>query len=188
MLGLVISDSFKTVINIYILIPFIIIPQLILSGVIVKFDKINPSISHPNRIPWYGEIITARWAYEALAIEQFSANEYESNFYLFDKIMSQADYKKNYWLPILKNKLHDCEKVLIKGQIDDKYKSNLKLIYNELKSNSLPLSFEKLDLLDRKPTNIVLLKELKIYLNDLNRHYIMLYNAANKKKDEELLA
>ncbi len=188
MLGLVISDSFKTVINIYILIPFILIPQLILSGVIVKFDKINPTISHPNRIPWYGEIITARWAYEALAVEQFTANEYESNFYLFEKIMSQADYKKNYWLPILKNKLHDCEKVLLKGQIDDRYKSNLRLIYNELKNNALPLNFEKLDLLDRKPTNIVLLKELKMYLNDLNRHYIMLYNAANKKKDEELLA
>ena len=38
-LGLVISDSFKTVITIYILIPFLIIPQLILSGIIVKFEK-----------------------------------------------------------------------------------------------------------------------------------------------------
>ena len=66
--------------------------------------------------------------------------------------------------------------------------SNLKLIYNELKSNSLPLNFGKLDLIDRNPTNIILIKELKMYLNDLNRHYIMLYNAANKKKDEELLA
>ena len=188
MLGLVISDSFKTVINIYILIPFILIPQLILSGVIVKFDKINPNISHPNRVPWYGEIITARWAYEALAVQQFTTNEYERNFYLYDKVMSQADYKKNYWLPILKNKLRDCEKTLSKGQVDDKYKLNLELIYNELKNNSLPLDFHKLDLLERNPTNLVLLKELKIYLNDLNRHYIMLYNGANRKKDEEILA
>ncbi len=188
MLGLVISDSFKTVINIYILIPFILIPQLILSGVIVKFDNLNPNISHPNRIPWYGEIITARWAYEALAVQQFTTNKYERNFYLYDKVMSQADYKKNYWLPILKNKLRDCKKNLSKGQTDDKYKLNLRLIYNELKNNTLPLDFEKLDLLERNPTNLVLLKELKIYLNDLNRHYIMLYNAASKKKDEELLA
>jgi ABC-type multidrug transport system ATPase subunit len=188
MLGLVISDSFKTVINIYILIPFILIPQLILSGVIVKFDQINPNISHPNRIPWYGEIITARWAYEALAVQQFTTNEYEKNFYLYDKVMSQADYKKNYWLPILKNKLRDCEKTLSKGQVDDKYKLNLELIYNELKNNTLPLNFQKLDLLERNPTNINLLNELETYLNDLNHHYVMLYNAANKKKDEELLA
>ncbi|MDE5421876.1 ATP-binding cassette domain-containing protein [Ancylomarina sp. DW003] len=188
MLGLVISDSFKTVINIYILIPFILIPQLILSGVIVKFDKINPNISHPNEIPWYGEIITARWAYEALAVQQFTTNEYASNFYLFNKVMSQADYKKNYWLPILKNKLSDCEKILRKEKPNERYNSNLKLIYNELKSNHLPIQFQKLNLLDRNPTNLVILKELKMYLNDLNRHYIMLYNAANKKKDEELLA
>lgn len=188
MLGLVISDSFKTVINIYILIPFILIPQLILSGVIVKFDKINPNISHPNRIPWYGEIITARWAYEALAVQQFTTNEYEKNFYLYDKVMSQADYKKNYWLPILKNKLRGCEKTLIKGEVNDKYKLNLELIHNELKNKSLPKEFEKLDLLLRNPTNLSLLKELKVYLNDLNHHYILLYNAANKKKDEELLA
>jgi len=188
MLGLVISDSFKTVINIYILIPFILIPQLILSGVIVKFDKINPNISHPNRIPWYGEIITARWAYEALAVQQFTTNEYESNFYLFDKIMSQADYKKNYWLPILKNKLSDCEKIIRKGDKNNKYNSNLQLIYNELKANTLPITFKKLDLLDRNPTDLVLLKELKMYLSGLNRHYVMLYNAANKKKDEKLLA
>ena len=75
-LGLVISDSFKTVITIYILIPFLVIPQLILSGIIVKFEKLNPNISNPRDIPFYGEIITARWAYEALAVYQYKENDY----------------------------------------------------------------------------------------------------------------
>ena len=35
MLGLVISDSFKAVVTIYILIPFLVIPQIILSGIMV---------------------------------------------------------------------------------------------------------------------------------------------------------
>jgi len=187
MLGLVISDSFKTVINIYILIPFILIPQFILSGVIVKFDNINPTISNPNSIPWYGEIITARWAYEALAVQQFTTNEYENNFYLYDKVMSQADYKKNYWLPILKNKLNDCEKSLRKKNDVEACASNLGLIYNELKANSLPIAFEKLESLKTDQINLVLLKELKLYLEELNQHYIKLYNAANKKKDEHLI-
>jgi ABC transport system ATP-binding/permease protein len=73
-LGLIISDSFKTVVTIYILIPFLVIPQLILSGIIVKFEELNPSLSSPSRIPFYGEIITARWAYEALAVYQFKNN------------------------------------------------------------------------------------------------------------------
>ncbi len=59
MLGLVISDSFKAVVTIYILIPFLVIPQIILSGVMVKFEKLNPNISSPVSIPIYGEFITA---------------------------------------------------------------------------------------------------------------------------------
>src|SRR5664280_978984 len=80
MLGLVISDSFKAVVTIYILIPFLVIPQIILSGVMVKFEKLNPNISSPVSIPIYGEFITARWGYEALAVEQFMNNSYEKPF------------------------------------------------------------------------------------------------------------
>ena len=60
LLGLNISDSFKKTVNIYIIIPFLVIPQLILSGVFVSFDKLNPNMSSPEKIPWYGEIIVAR--------------------------------------------------------------------------------------------------------------------------------
>ena len=81
MLGLVISDSFKAVVTIYILIPFLVIPQIILSGVMVKFEKLNPNISSPVSIPFYGEFITARWGYEALAVKQFIYNKYEKQFY-----------------------------------------------------------------------------------------------------------
>jgi len=71
MLGLVISDSFKAVVTIYILIPFLVIPQIILSGIMVKFENLNPDIplTSPVSIPFYGEVITARWGYEALAVK-----------------------------------------------------------------------------------------------------------------------
>ena len=49
-MGLIISDSFKAVVTIYILIPFLVIPQIILSGVMVKFDKLNPK--SPNLSPF----------------------------------------------------------------------------------------------------------------------------------------
>ena len=51
-MGLLISDSFKTVVTIYILIPFLVIPQIILSGVLVKFEHLNPTISSPKQIPF----------------------------------------------------------------------------------------------------------------------------------------
>ncbi|MFC2138598.1 ATP-binding cassette domain-containing protein [Bacteroidota bacterium] len=130
MLGLVISDSFKTVITIYILIPFLIIPQLILSGIIVKFEKLNPKISSPSEIPIYGEIITARWAYEALAVYQFMENDYEKQFYTFDKAMSESDYKKNYWIKKLNNKVDYIERHLSDSDNDDELLNNIELLKN----------------------------------------------------------
>ena len=105
MLGLVISDSFKAVVTIYILIPFLIIPQIILSGVLVKFEKLNPNISSPVTIPVYGELITARWGYEALAVKQFVDNKFTREFYEYDKSMSEARYVKDYWSSKIKGNL-----------------------------------------------------------------------------------
>jgi ABC-type multidrug transport system ATPase subunit len=189
MLGLIISDSFKTVITIYILIPFLLIPQLILSGIIVKFDKLNPTISTPNSIPWYGEIITARWAYEALAVKQFKDNKYTAHFYIFEKLMSKADYRKNYWLPILKNKLNTCERHLNSPNRKKELAENLQLIKNELSIEDLeniPIPFYELEQLNPENLNKQVIQSTQEYFNQLNRYYINLYNAANRKKDERL--
>ncbi|MPQ47775.1 ATP-binding cassette domain-containing protein [Marinifilum sp. N1E240] len=191
MLGLIISDSFKTVITIYILIPFILIPQLILSGIIVKFDKLNPNISTPNSIPWYGEIITARWAYEALAVKQFKDNDFTANFYVYEKLMSKADYRKNYWLPILKNKLNECERYLNNPDKLEKLESNLALLKNELTLedlNLLSFKFKGLDKLTPIDLNKSTIVQLRAYFDRINRYYINLYNVSNRKKDEHLMS
>ena len=44
LLGLNISSSFNSAVTIYILIPILIIPQILLSGIIVKFEKLNPTL------------------------------------------------------------------------------------------------------------------------------------------------
>ena len=133
MLGLVISDSFKAVVTIYILIPFLIIPQIILSGVLVKFEKLNPNISSPVTIPFYGEMVTARWGYEALAVKQFIDNKYERKFYAFDKSMSEARFKKDYWCSKLKGNLDKIMIDLKKGSRDDDFNEDLLLVSNEIK-------------------------------------------------------
>ena len=106
LMGLLISDAFKSVVTIYILIPFIVIPQMMLCGALLRFEKINPDISTPASVPCYGELITARWAFEALAVEQFMNNEYERIMYPYEKSMSIAEFQKNYWLVEMKNKLN----------------------------------------------------------------------------------
>jgi ABC-type multidrug transport system ATPase subunit len=189
LLGLNISDSFKTVITIYILVPFILIPQLILSGIIVKFDKLNPNISSPNSIPWYGEIITARWAYEALAVKQYKDNDFQKNFYFFDKVMSRADYKKNYWLPILKNKLNECRRYLGQPNKKEQIDRNLQLLHNEIEgevSQNPKVKFTGLSKLNSEGLDNSTIQSTRKYFEDLNSYYIKLYNSANRQKDRHL--
>src|SRR5260221_6314863 len=63
LLGLNISSAFNSAVTIYILIPILLIPQLILSGVVVKFDKLNPLIGDTATVPLVGDIIASRWAF-----------------------------------------------------------------------------------------------------------------------------
>ena len=70
-LGLNISASFNSAKVIYILIPVLIIPQLLFSGIIVKFDKLHPWFASEKSVPWIGNIMASRWAYEGMAVAQF---------------------------------------------------------------------------------------------------------------------
>ncbi len=131
MLGLNISDGFKSSISIYILIPFLIIPQIILSGVLVRFDKLNPIISSQGKIPFYGEIITARWAYEALAVNQFKNNKFYKGLYPYYKQKSDYIYYSFWSEPLFR------EIAVVKNNIDneqkkEKVEKGLKLIRNEM--------------------------------------------------------
>lgn len=102
-LGLNISSTFNTAKVIYILIPIMIIPQLLFSGVIVKFDKLHPLFSKEDSVPWIGNIMASRWAYEGLAVTQYKNNAYEAPFYVVNQLNSEASWKRDYWLPELRN-------------------------------------------------------------------------------------
>jgi ABC transport system ATP-binding/permease protein len=187
MIGLVISDSFKTVVTIYILIPFLVIPQIILSGVIVKYEKLNPTISSPESIPGYGEIITARWGYEALAVHQFMANDYMKMFYSYNKLMSQCEYKKNYWVKNLENKVDFLSKYSDDKTQAAKTKSYITLLANEINKeqqiNSL-VHFDRMEDLENGTINDNTIKSLKNYLQKINRYYIRGYNKVNDERDK----
>ncbi len=187
MLGLNISDSFEKPVTVYILIPFLIIPQIILSGIIVKFDKLNPTISSPNSIPFYGEMMVSRWAYEALAVLQFKDNEYEKNFFFYDKVMSNAEFKKNYWIKKLENKLSFCERNLKIKEKKEEVISNLNLLRNEISkelSYHKKLKFDDLDNLEIESINKNIFRQVNNFFNILKNYYMKRYNRANEKKDK----
>ena len=102
-LGLNISASLNSVVTIYILIPFILVPQLLLSGVIVNFDKLHKSIASQEYVPLVGDLMTSRWAYEALAVNQFVNNKYDKRVYHLNRIISEYLFIYNSLIPELEN-------------------------------------------------------------------------------------
>lgn len=99
LVGLNISSAFNSAKVIYIIVPLLVIPQLLFSGVIVKFDKLHPTLSNATKVPWIGNMMCSRWSYEALAVEQASNNPLEISYFDAHVRMSSAKWKKDYWLP-----------------------------------------------------------------------------------------
>ena len=191
MLGLLISDSFKAVVTIYMLIPFLLIPNMITSGVMVKFEKLNPIISSPVKIPFYGEFIPARWGYEALAVRQFVNNKYERQFYIYDKAKSKATYKKDWWHVEMKAKLDNISREFKNGARGADFNNNLLVIYNEIKKERLlPHDIPPFTFLDKLTSDKVTLEALSAasdYIEAVRKYNIKYYNIANDKKDALLV-
>lgn len=103
--GMLLSSVLKSKVAIYVSIPFILIPQIILAGTIVKFDKLNSAITSQEYVPVIGDLMVSRWAYEALAVNQFINNSYYTNIYPYDKERAEATYMANFFIPELENLL-----------------------------------------------------------------------------------
>ncbi|MFN3840866.1 MAG: ABC transporter permease, partial [Cyclobacteriaceae bacterium] len=192
-LGLNISSAFNSAVTIYILIPLLIIPQLILSGVVVKFDKLNPTIGNTATVPFVGDLMASRWAFEAAMVTQFKDNQYEKKFYLYDKIMADADYKKVYYLPELETRLQFClnnMKTIDRDAIA-KVMSDLNLIRRELYKEATFVNTSQniswMDKITLKHFDSLTYTQAADFLLNLRRFYIRLYNKADDEK-ERLIA
>ncbi len=190
MLGLNISSAFNSAVTIYILIPFLIIPQLLLAGVVVKFDKLNPTLAKQGGVPVVGEMMASRWAFEALAVNQFKENKFEKNFYKFDKSISIAQYKNNYWRQKLENKFVQIENQQKLGKSLKELAIDIQLIHDEVVKEQMVATKIKCDVVDKinvENYSPEIIKGIRSYLDKLKAYYINVENTARNKKDEAAL-
>lgn len=188
--GLNISSAFNSAVTIYILIPILIIPQLILSGVVVQFDKLNPTITSHDKVPAIGEVIASRWGFEAAMVTLYKENEFEKQFYAFDKAMGQAEYKKTYYIPTLETKLDHCNNVLGKGN-NNELVSTLSLLRNEIKKELKLVGEDQfLDVENLTPEKFdpIIYQKTKDFLQTLRKVYSNRYNHASAKKSKATTA
>ncbi len=153
MLGLLISANLKSVIAIYVLIPFLIIPQILLSGTIVKFDKLHSSLTRKEYPPLIAELTPSRWAYEALAVSQFVDNEYEERYYSIDKIDSDISYKLNFLIPKISSMLDEWRTILLTKENSERIDDISLTISNSIRTtlNDIPGTESKIVEIDSLP-------------------------------------
>jgi ABC transport system ATP-binding/permease protein len=144
-LGLNISSAFNSAVTVYVMIPLLLIPQMILSGLLFSFDKLNNVISTKGKVPVVADMMASRWAYEALAVYQFKENSYEKYIYELEMRESQFDFYSSF----LVNELEKKRKYAFENRETDSdsikriVQHNLDVIKNSLLKNPYKQGLEK---------------------------------------------
>jgi hypothetical protein len=147
-IGLNISSAFNSAITVYILIPLLLIPQMILSGLLFSFDKLNELISNKAKVPLIADMMASRWAYEAMSVHQFKNNEYQLPYFEYERRESIADFKSAYLADELKKRNQFLlDNLDLKNDSIQKLVTNeKKIIYSQLRMEPYMAGIEKLDL------------------------------------------
>ena len=112
LIGLLLSQNLNSVVSIYISIPLLLVPQILLCGLVVDFSDLD-SDSKTGNVPVIGDVIPSRWAFEALAVGTFQYNRYERPWFDLDR----ERYEALYWNDIV---LEDFKGMLESGSEEDR--------------------------------------------------------------------
>ena len=190
MMGLNLSATFNTAVTIYVAIPILLIPQIVLSGTMVSFYKLNPLISNIEVVPVVSDLAASRWAYEAMAVHQFKDNKYQQYFYHHDRDITNAQFKRNYYLSSLETKLGYCMEHYSNPKNRDDVNKELKIIKHELEKELLyfhpvPASYRQVvGRLYMPRFNSQVGNELQQMFDALRIKYLKREDQAQKKKEQ----
>jgi len=113
--GLLLSQCLSSVVAIYISIPLLLIPQILLCGLVVSFTDLTPKSTTGN-VPLIGDLIPSRWSYEALAVTSFTDNLYEEQFFENDKEKYETQFYNVGFLNELQSQLETMKSEKERGQ------------------------------------------------------------------------
>ncbi|MCS7188303.1 MAG: ATP-binding cassette domain-containing protein [Bacteroidia bacterium] len=103
LLALNLSDTFTHPVPVYVLIPILIIPQLVLSGAVIPFDRFNPLLRGKRPVPFLADLSFTRWAYESQVVLHFTQNPYMRLLYPLKARQSLLRYHLLYVLPFIRS-------------------------------------------------------------------------------------
>ena len=187
-LGLNISSAFNSAVTVYIMIPILLIPQMILSGLLFPFDKLNNTISNRGKVPVIADMMASRWAYEAMATYQFKNNAFNLPAYHFEQQARMADFKSNFLVDKLNETL-----TFINNNIENTNDSTLRVIdkrlavlKNEILKEPYKEGLEGLDIATLAPNQLKgeTARILEKYFDKLRVHNLQAYQLAESKLEQ----
>ncbi len=183
MMGLNVSSAFKSATTVYILIPLLLIPQLILSGVVVPFDRFSPDYTNKEKVPLLGDWIASRWAFEALMVEFYVDNEYERNLYELEKDESTSRYFNLFYLESIRTKLDHLAKALANDKMNEKNCiTDMNIVRNEIKDQLEMYGYEHLPAFD----NLTLDRFDSVTYQSVNSFLVTLRRVQTKRRDRSV--
>jgi len=184
-IGLNISSGMNSVVNTYIVIPFILVPQLLFSGGLIKFDRLNNLIDNPAYVPVIGEMMPSRWAFEAMTVHQFKGNKFTREFYELDQARYNATFEGDR-VSTVQQILNDVHFKYLDGRDLPESTPDFSLIRNELNDlaeMSVVSSFGELSKFSPEQYNEQAYEMANDSLDKMRDYFRFVKNNADKKRD-----
>jgi hypothetical protein len=162
---------------------------LLLSGVVISFDKFNPKVGKPIGVPVIGEVMASRWAFEAFMVTQFKDNPFQRQFYPLDQEYAEAEYKRVYYIPELESNLAYClnNRAQWKNRNADKLNRSLSLLQLEIR-NELKLigeeNFPDIGRLEVGQIDSTVLQKTSKFLASLRQYYSLKMKRTSERREQ----
>jgi ABC transport system ATP-binding/permease protein len=190
-MGLNISSAFHSAVTVYVLIPLLIIPQMILSGLLFRFEKLNDVIGAKGKVPLAADLMASRWAYEAMAVYHFVNNTYQRPLYGVEKVKAQANFRSAFLAAELEKRrkfiedhLHEKEDSIVRI-MEKSLRMIREAIQEEQYAERLPHIDERMDwTLDAFAGDLNI--EIESWLAGYKKFYQDIYNEAVNTREKFL--
>ena len=185
-LGLIISSTFNSIVTIYIIIPLLMIPQMVLGGAMFTFDKLNKDFTSVDKVPFVAEFMPSRYVYEGLMVHQFKHNNFKRILFDTEMAESKADFKQVYYIPELSSILDRCYAALLNQEANGQFAADLDLLRHETgkeMKRQPSIAFESHDKLVAGQFDQACYDATKVYLAQLTEIYAQSFSVANQRRE-----
>ncbi|MGE5394151.1 MAG: hypothetical protein ACM3P1_05355, partial [Candidatus Saccharibacteria bacterium] len=161
-------------------------PHILLCGVILMFDDLKIKNAGKDAVPFVGEMMASRWAFEALAVEQFKENRYMARFFDLEKQMAQARYRSEILTTELMGQADLVDGFIRLNKPLNSYSQKLQIIQHEIikldHEKVLP-PFKYTESLVSGKFNDQIAELAKMHLDSLKAYYNQMYLKVKAEKD-----